>query len=262
MRRNASFWGAVLILVGLAFLLNTMGILNVAIWNLIWPILLIAFGVWILLGTVFRRPIKEEQVSIPLEAAERARIRFYHGAGRLFTSGKADPGLLMNGTFGGGLDYRTRRDGDLINVDLRVPESFFPWGWGPGEQLNWDFSLSDAIPLSLDFKTGASESQVDLSALRVTDLSLQTGASSTVITLPAAAGLTHARVESGAASVSLRVPSGVAARIRVNSGLAGINIDQTRFPRQADLYISNDYETSQNKVDIEIQTGVGAIDIR
>lgn len=263
MRRNTLFWGAVLIVLGLLFLLNNLNILQVDVWKFVWPLFLIALGAWVLLGTVFRRrPAADELVSIPLDSSGRARLRISHGAGRLNLSGRADPGLLVHGTFGGGLEHHTRRDGELLTVDMHVPQNFFPWGWGPGDTLNWDFSLTDAIPLSLEFNTGASESQIDLSALRVTDLSLQTGASSTVIIMPAAAGMTRARVGSGAASVSLRIPSGVAARVRVRSGLAGITIDQARFPRQGDLYISPDYETAQNKVDIDMETGVGSIDIR
>ncbi len=263
MRRNTLFWGAVLIILGILFLLNNLNILQFPVWQVAWPILLIAFGVWVLVGTMLRRrPNQGEQVTIPLDSAVRARITIRHGAGRLSLVGKTEAGVLLKGTFEGGLDYHTRQDGDVLNVDMRVPENNFPWEWGPGDTLDWNFNLSDALPLILDINTGASESQVDLSELRVTDLSLQTGASSTLITLPSAAGMTDVRVESGAASVSLKVPYGVGARIRVHSGLASINIDQTRFPRNGDLYLSPDYESAQNKVDIDIQTGVGAIDIR
>lgn len=263
MRRNTLFWGAVLIIFGILLLLSNMNILQINVWQTFWPLLLILFGLWILLGTVLRRrPSKEEQVTIPLDSAGRARIRISHGAGRLSLAGKTEAGVLVKGTFEGGLDYHTRQEGDLLMVDMRVPENFFPWGWGPGGTLDWNFSLTDGIPLSLDFKTGASESQVDLSALRVTDLNLKTGASSTAITLPSTAGMTRVRVELGAASVNLKVPYGVAARIHVQSGLASVTVDQTRFPRQGDLYVSPDYETAQNKVDVDIDTGVSAVDIR
>jgi hypothetical protein len=209
-----------------------------------------------------RNPGKEEQVTIPLDTSVRAHITIGHAAGRLSLQGKTEAGVLVKGTFVGGLDYRTRKDGDLLNVDMRVPESIFPWGWGPGSTLDWNFNVSDAIPLTLDFNTGASESQIDLSGLRVTDVSVQTGASSTTLTLPAASGMTHLKVGSGAASVNVKVPDGVAARIRVQSGLAGITIDQARFPRQGDLYLSPDYGSAQNRVDIDVQTGVGSINIR
>jgi hypothetical protein len=80
--------------------------------------------------------------------------------------------------------------------------------------------------------------------------------------MPANAGHTRVDVEAGAASVRVTIPSGVAARIRNRSGLSSVNIDSMRFPRQGDIYISSDYETAANKLDLEIRTGVGSVDVR
>ena len=114
----------------------------------------------------------------------------------------------------------------------------------------------------MDINTGASETSIDLTDLQVKDLKLQTGASSTTVTLPVKAGFTHVDIESGVASTNIRVPSGVAARISAHGGLSSINVDATRFPRQGDLYQSSDYDSASNKVEVKIQTGVGSIDIR
>ena len=66
---------------------------------------------------------------------------------------------------------------------------------------------------ALEFNTGAGEARLDLTDLRVTNLRLQTGASSTDVTMPANAGHTKAKIDAGAASITIRIPSGVAARI-------------------------------------------------
>jgi hypothetical protein len=137
-----------------------------------------------------------------------------------------------------------------------------PWHWGRGGPLDWSFGLNGEVPLSLDLQTGASDARLDLSDLRVSDLRLQTGASATRLTLPANAGQTRAEVHSGAASVSIRVPEGVAARIRIKSGMAGIAVDRGRFPRTGDTYQSPDYETAPNRVDLYVETGVGSVDVR
>jgi hypothetical protein len=82
------------------------------------------------------------------------------------------------------------------------------------------------------------------------------------MTLPARAGKIRVKVASGAASVMLRVPEGVAARISVESGLAGISIDQNRFPRSAGGYQSPDFDRAENSADIRIETGVGSVEVR
>jgi len=265
MRRGSFFWGSILVLIGLIYLLDTMGVfrnLNINIWSLIWPIILIAFGLWMLFGTVLRGSTKTEHVNISLEGASSARLRLVHGAGRLRINAGAGPGDLVEGDFGGGLESKTRREGDNLDVTMRMPDQFYPWIWGSGSLLDWTFGLNCDIPLSLDIKTGASETSIDLTDLQVKDLKLQTGASSTTVTLPVKAGYTRVDIESGVASTNIRLPSGVAARISAHGGLSSINVDTTRFPRQGDLYQSSDYDSASNKVEVKIQTGVGSIDIR
>ncbi len=265
MRRNTLFWGTVLILAGLVFLLDNLGILPINAWQIIWPIFLVALGLWILFGTLLgRRGVETEHANVPLEGAARARIRVNHGAGHLQISSGAGEGYLVEGDFGGGLDLDTRRDGDLLDVKMSVPVQFFPfgpWNWGP-RGLDWRFAVKRDTPISLNINSGASEADIDLSDLRVTDLRLSTGASSSRITMPASAGQTRAAVEAGAASVRVTIPSGVAARILNRSGLSSLNIDTNRFPRQGDTYQSPDYNTAQNRVDLEFRTGVGSIDVR
>src|SRR3989304_5152066 len=54
MRSGAAFWAFVLIVLGAIFLLQNMGILRVG-WGVIWPVLLIAFGAFMLLGSFVGR---------------------------------------------------------------------------------------------------------------------------------------------------------------------------------------------------------------
>ena len=268
MRKSSLFWGVVLVFVGALLLLNSLGIFNVDVWSLIWPVFLIVLGLWSLWG-VFAGPCTAgtEEVTIQIEDAKRARLRIRHGAGRLRVDAGAGAGELVTGMFGGGLDYRPRREGDALTVDMRVPAGGFPhiiapWNWMGGRGLDWSFGLNREIPLSLDLETGASDMRLDLTDLRVTDLRLQTGASETKLLLPANAGHTRVNINAGAASVKVRVPSGVAARIRAKGGLAEIKVDRNRFPRAGGVYQSPDYDTAANKVDIVIEMGVGSVNVR
>jgi len=268
MRRSTFIWAGILILAGLLLLLNNVGLIAVDVWGLIWPLCLIAFGGSILWGVFFGRPSFEaEQVTIPLEGTARARVLVKHAAGRLRVDASATSGELMAGTFGRGLDHRERWDGDTLDVEMRVPGRAFPgfawpWMWGPGRTLDWTFGLNAEIPLSLEFETGAGEARLNLSDLHVTDLRLKTGASATDLTLPAHVRHTQVKIDAGAASVTVRVPIGVAARIRATGGLMSVNVDRNRFPREGNVYRSPDYETATNRVDVEIEAGVGSISMR
>lgn len=263
MRRNALFWGSILILLGALLLLQNTGILTLNVWKLIWPSFLILLGLWTLWGVLTPRASKVQAVSIPLEGASRARVHVSHGAGQLIVKSGAGSGELMNGAFGGGLDYNAQRDGEALTLKMRVQRDdffFAPWGWGRGA-LDWSFSLNNSLPIALELHTGASDMQLDLADLRVTDLRVETGASSTRLTLPTQAGHTRVDIQAGAASVNLRIPPGVAARIRATGGVASIDVDQSRFPR-AGVYQSVDYDTAANKAEIDVRMGAGSVDIR
>ncbi len=156
--------------------------------------------------------------------------------------------------------------GDMLAVTLQMLRQdwgFWTWpgGWSR-TRLDWNVSVNPNVPLQLAVEGGASEAWLDLSALRVTDLSLKTGASSTRLALPAQAGHTQVRIEAGAASVRIEVPAGVAARIHGVMGLGALNVDERRFPRRGGEYQSDDFATAANRADIEISGGVGSVEVR
>ncbi len=264
MYRSSAFFGVLLIVVGAVLLVALQ--MGVEIWRLLWPTLIILLGLWVLWGAFAGRggAVERESASLALEGAASGAIRLRHGAGRMHVSGGAGPGDLFSGTFGGGLDLSSSRRGDTLEADLRVPSRpfFFPFPWIGWRELEWDVRLTEAVPLSLRVESGASETVLDLTTLRVTELRLGTGASSTEIRLPSAAGATTVRIEAGAASVKVWVPQGVAARIRAEGGLSEIKVDPARFPRQGIVHQSPDYETAANKVELSVQMGVGSVEIR
>ncbi len=244
MRRNSLFWGVIILVAGVLMLLINWGILPGNFWQVFWPVLLILLGVWFLVGPyLFRKDmLKEETVEIPLQADTFADIRVAHGAGELNITGSARPGMLVDGTAVGGAEVELERKPDRTKVKLRANNDFF-FGITPANfhGLNWNLGLTTEIPLRLK---------------------LETGASSTEITMPAAAGATQAEIKCGAAGVKIQVPGGVAARIRIKSGMAGIMVDPARFPAVMGGYESPDFATAANKIDLNVETGMGSIEIR
>jgi len=262
MRRGSLFWGIILLLVGGLLLLNQLGYLQgVNIWSIIWAFFLIALGAWILWGAFFHKSAKPEHAVVPLEGAGQARLRLQHGAGRITIDANAGPGNLLEGDFNAGVDLDTRHNGDTLEVRMRTPTAIFPFDWFPGQSLDWSVGLARDVPLTLELETGASDARLDLSELRLSELRLKSGASSTALTLPAHAGFTRVKIESGAASVRLSIPQGVAANIRSHGGLSSINVDGTRFPRFGDAYRSADYDSAANKAEIDVEMGVGSVTV-
>ncbi|MFI5262475.1 MAG: hypothetical protein ACHQZR_07980 [Candidatus Limnocylindrales bacterium] len=249
-------WSLAWIVAGVILLSSTTGTLQrpgelIAEW---WPFAAIGLGFWFLLGAFLSgRHGPVETLAMPLEGAPAAAVHLRYGAG-LLTVGRAAAGHLVDGTFAGGVElYRHGAN----RVELRQDTSFgLPWLDHPAE---WAVGLTGEVPLDLRVETGASRASLDLGELRVRDLDIRTGASETRVRLPRKAGLTTVHAQAGMASLVLEVPEGVAARIRARITVGSSQIDESRFPRIGDLYQSLDFGTAADRVEIDVQGGVGSV---
>jgi hypothetical protein len=249
-------WPIAWTLVGVVLLASTTGKLSEGPGELIgtwWPLAAIGLGIWFLLGAVFSRGSGTDQLVIPLEGSADAEVRIKFGAGRL-TTGRADPGNLVDGRFDGGV--QNRRHG-ANRIELARDFAYgVPW---LDHSSQWTVGLTGDVPLDLRLETGASRAVLDLTDLKVRSLELKTGASETRVILPRAAGITTVKAEAGAASLVIEVPGSVAARIRSRVALGSNQIDEGRFPKVGDTYQSADYDSAENRVDIDVQGGVGSV---
>lgn len=260
MKRSSIFWGIVLVLAASLLLLRQFNIIT-DFFGYFWVFILLLVGIWLILSALTRSSKHPgERVTVLLEEAASARLKLDHGAGRLTLRAGAAPGNLLDGECSPGAILKTGLEGGRLEARLKAAPEF--WTWAPGESHDWNLSVAKNIPLVLDIDSGASTANLDLHDLNVTEMDLDTGASTTDITLPANAGLTRVKISSGAATVRLRIPEGVAAQIRVDSGMASINVD-SRFPNVGGkLYLSPDYAAAANRADIVIETGMASVEIK
>ncbi len=222
-----------------------------------WPIALVGIGVWFLVAAVWpgRAPV-EETLTIPLAGAASGNVHISFGGGDLVIR-RGPPGTLISGSFQGGVVYRSPAPGQL---ELK-PDTGGGWPMS-GRGFHWDVGLTGEVPLDLRLDTGASRATIDLYDLLVRRLDLHSGASDTRIRLPAAAGISAVRTQTGVASLTLEIPQGVAARIRSGMAMGRLNVDESRFPRAPGGFESPNVAAATNRVDIEVQGGVGTVNIR
>ena len=252
-------WPIVWTGVGVVLLASTTGQLGTGPGETIdryWPWAAIAVGAWFIVGAVL--PFGGgaiERLILPLAGTSDASVRIRFGAGEL-KGRAAAAGNLIDGTFEGGV--RHRPDGPN-RVDIEQDTAYgLPW---LDHGSHWDVGLTAEVPLDLRLDTGANRAMLDLRDLRLRSLELHTGASDTRVLLPRAAGATSVRAESGAASLTLEVPAGVAAKVRTRMALGSSEVDQARFPRSGDGYESPDFATAPNRVDIDVSGGVGSVKV-
>jgi hypothetical protein len=199
-----------------------------------------------------------QALALTLDGAADAEVRIAFRAGKLLI-GPAASGRLVDGTFGGSVDATPAGPG---RVRLTTPHpASWSWGWRR-PPFDWRVGLTAEVPLRLELETGASDNELDLSNLRVTDLRLRTGAAQSRVTLPAA-GVTRVNAEGGAAQMRFRVPVGVAARITSAMAIGTTDVDTNRFPRTTDgrAWESPDFDANPNRVEIAVRGGMGQVTI-
>jgi hypothetical protein len=248
----------VLIAIGVIFFLQEGDLVGSDV--ALWPIVLIAIGIGVVLSAfpLGRHSPSGERVSVTLGDATVGRVHVKHGAGRLWVRSTHDPAVLVEGTFAGGVDASERRTGGELEVTLERRNRI---QWGARGGLDWEVGLSRQVPIALQVDAGANSSELDLSDLILPELRLNTGASDTTMTMPAS-GRTRAFVKCGAAGVRIRIPERTPARIVARAGFATVRVDETRFPRVADGFRSNDFDESGDGVDLTIDGGAASIEVR
>ncbi len=251
-------WPLLLIAIGGVLLLQDLDALPDE--DVLVPVIVIAIGVGLALSALSqRRGGPAEPVSVPLDGATEARVRLEHGAGRLLVSAGDGPALL-EGTCAGGVETEVERSAGRVDVRLRGRPGF-PWGAGRERGFEWDLRIARHVRVALEVRSGASESDLDLTNVHLTELEIHTGASKTAARLPAS-GRYAVRVAGGAASIELRVPEGVAARVESRGGLSDVKVDERRFPRWGGEWRSADYDTAEHRADIRLDTGAASVEVR
>ena len=296
-RRRPSLIGPlILITIGVLFLLANLGMLPLSFWEIaarFWPLILILVGLEIIIGRrsmigalivvvlwlalvggviylsfagsgILPTPASvTDQLSQPLGDVQSASVDLEIGtAHTTVTALTPDSTDLMKGTFSHAQGTQIAKTYNVNGSEgqLTLKEegaNFMSFG---GSFDRWDVALSPQIPLVLRVNDGVGHGSFDLTALKVTSLSVDAGVGNVDVTAPKT-GNTSVQINGGVGSVSITIPEGVAASIRVNGGLGGTHVNESRFPKFGDVYQSRDYASAANKIDIQVDGGIGSINI-
>ncbi len=286
--REIPLWGIFLVFLGVVFLLQTLGIVPWGLWSMLirfWPVLIIIAGVYILLrhshawfATILilvllfgclgiaiwqYSPNQASQnfrsYSQPLAGLRQAKIGMSFVAGKLVVGSL--PAASVNLVEAKSLN-RAGIQADFFNMGgqgilelSREKESR-----EISVEAIWDVRLSRDIPLSLNIRSSASQSNIDLTDLKLADLALDVNAGNVGVMMPSAGSKVAIRVNVG--NVEVSIPEGVAARIKADAKLGAIEINERRFPRSGDYYTSAGFDIAGNRMELELDCNVGHISVK
>ncbi len=209
--------------------------------------------------------VVRESISQPLGAANSADVTIAIAIGRLRIAELSQPSTLIAGEIAypdsNRVDRAFEMRGDTATFTLHEQDSqrnnLVKYR---NDDAIWDLRLTPAAPMRLAIEAGVSESTLDLAQLKVTDLDLKTGIGTTTLTLPRQ-GQVQAHIEGGVGNTTIRIPAGVAARIALDTGIGGVEV-LGNYQRQGNSYISPDFDSAANRLDLTVSSGIGAIAIQ
>jgi len=251
-----------------------------------WPILVIAVGVDMLTngrrrllvygggvaavlllaltgGGMMSNPATTVEVAQELQGARSAEVHIVSSIAELNLTGTAQSELLASGRLGQhtgeqvAVNYVVRGNrGEFSAVSRGFRSTFMAFR----RAVDWDLTLSGRVPIALIVETGIGESTLDLRQLQLESLNINAGVGETTVHLPRRGGY-EGSIDGGVGEILVHVPRDLAIRIQVDTGIGSVNADR-HFARSGNTYSSPGYETAAQRVELQIDAGIGTISIR
>ena len=216
-----------------------------------------------LLTTTVMGDTQTDTQAVKLGSAQAVKVKIEMGAGELAIAGNA--GDLMEGNFRFNVAdwqpqvrYTESGSQGALNVSHREKAVSIPVGKTLVNQ--WDLRFNNAVPLDLEVNTGAGDNMLDLSGLDLTSLSLETGAGTTEVDLRGDYGHDlRVTINGGVGNLTVRLPDGMGVHVSTNIGVGGLT--NSGLLRDGDAYVNALYGNAAHTLFLEIETGVGAVQL-
>ena len=292
--REKSIGGPVFLIgLGLIFLLANFGLVGAGVWSIVlrlWPILIVAFGVDILLcekniilaalgvilvlailfGALWLTGIRPGapgadlagvEISYPLEGIKSGEVHLEPAVGSLYLREGSSADLYLEGAIQSlkGEQVKESFAVSTGEASLRLKSTGLMF-WGAdvdGEDANWSLRLNPDIPTDLKTSLGVGKIELDLAELLVRNLVVDLGVGEMQISLPEA-GLDEGNLNLAIGKITVEVPPEVGLRIDANTALANVQTPDT-FQKEGGFYTSPNYETAKVKITLTASVAIGTL---
>jgi len=299
MQNGKLFWGFLLISLGVIYLLTKASIVTSGfgfVWD-IWPVFFIFWGALVLLKETFVRPFAAAGLGIlaglliygfafrathsicdfetdfpgigTISTFEEnyegniksVKLKLEGGLGKLKINGETDKlfsarGVILGSNFNYESDDRDSTAQVRIDMDTNLRFKVFGKQVSPKLELN----LNQNPDWQLKFELGAVQGKIDLSENKVSKLSLDAGAAEIDLKLGNKQLNSDVRIDLGASDLVVRIP--MDSGCRVSGSVFMVDRELDGFIRdEDDNFITPDYATAKNKINLEINGGVSKLTI-
>jgi hypothetical protein len=148
-------------------------------------------------------------------------------------------------------------NGDTGRLTIEQPSA---GGHGGHTRYEWDLRLSDQVPLQMKVDEGAGRANLNLVGLRLSRLEMNLGAGESTVNFDGhwKNDLT-ASIHGGVGKAPLQLPRDGGVRVVAHGGLGALTA--SGFSKQGDAYVNEAYGKSNVSLRIEVEGGVGEINL-
>lgn len=252
--RGPVLWPILLVIFGVLLLLDNfllLGDFNVAT---LLPLLLVVAGAQILLRGDLLPEARTRSFAITRGSVEAGTLEISAGGIDVDVRPLTQGGRLIAGQFAA--ESRPRLTSEGSHATLRFYRSDTPW-YAFGD---WQIGVARDLPWQIFASTHVGQLQIDLDGLITQDVLVATGIGDLRFVCPAES-LGRIEVRSTLGTIHLITPPGVAAQITTKAGLlCTVHHDETRYERtEANLYAAFDADDDAPLVEVHVFGGVGDV---
>ncbi len=250
-------WPLLLIVAGINVLFNKKPIITLITWIVFFIILILygAFYGWVNTSTDFNTHFTK-----PVETSH-GEFNLDIGAAKVNINSEENNLLKVN-TRGVKLDYsntyKNNKETAIFNFANRNYSSII----FSNRSSNYNFRLNEDVVWDLDLDLGAISGTLDLENVATKSIDLDMGAGNLNIILGNKYDKSDIRIDSGASNINITIPKDAGVKIKLDSSLSKINIDDLNLIKTGDYYISPNYEEKDTKLEFYVSMGVGKIGFR
>ncbi len=293
------FWGIILILLGVLFTLDNLHVIDFDWYNLwrLWPVVLVLWGVSILpvkdfikiilvlvvLGasvsymvnntvhwnnhdfemTYFDDDVEfedsDQEFTIPfLDTVEFVQLDMEVAASKFVLVDESYE-LIDFKKKGSIIDYKyaVKHLDNEVDVDIYIEDDVV---LKSKNRNRVDMALNPFPVWDMHYEVGAADVEMDFSGLKLSDLHIEGGAASIKVKLGDTNPETKVRIETGASSITVKVPESAGCDLNVSSVLSGRTIKGFEKLDHGH-YRTDNFDDAPNKIYIEVEAAVSSYSI-
>ena len=209
-------------------------------------------------NTILANNESDDEIVVEKDRAKELEVVLNFGAGKMDVAGGADEWVNGNAIYEPEKmkpEVSYDLSGKVGKVDISQPDHF-----KLGKMKNeWDLKISEDAPVDLVVNAGASDTDLDLKGIQLSNLEVNAGVGEITVDLGGDWKESFdARISSGVGKMTVILPKDTGVRVHAQKGIGSSSFENL-ISKGDGVYVNEAYEDAKVKIDLDADLGVGEV---